>query len=108
MAWSTSGSRSTFGIEFWGRGVGAGADGSMAIAPVEAIAGGVATARGAAIGAGTDTGAEFTTEGTGFTGLGVEVGTGPGVPSTISRSSALTVSAVRVTRTARGGGIEEG
>ena len=59
------------------------------------------------MGTGTDARAEFITEETGAIGLGVEVETEPGVPSTISRSSALTVSAVCVTRTARGG-IEEG
>src|SRR5258706_5425754 len=112
MAWSTSGSRSRsmFGIEFGGGGAGASAsaDGSTVTAAAEAIACGVATARGVGMGAGTDARADFITKGTGAIGLSVEIEAGPGVPSTISVSSALTVSAVCVTRTARGGGTKEG
>ena len=60
------------------------------------------------MGTGTGARAGFITEGTGAAGLGVEVEAGPRVPSIISMSSALTVSALCVTRTARGGGTEAG
>lgn len=60
------------------------------------------------MGTGTEARAGFITEGTGAVGLGVEIEAGPRVPSVISMSSALTVSALCVTRTARGGGAKEG
>lgn len=56
------------------------------------------------MGTGTDVIADFTTRDTDW---GMEIGGGPGVASTISASSALTVSPVCVTRTARGGAEEE-